>query len=155
MIPTFVDIGAPSPWPVLPPGVHDASLAEIAERFATTPHRRWLFGGLERVVGALTKAGCLTLYVDGSFVTGKPHPDDYDGCWELAGVDPALLDPVLLNFQGKREAQKRKFHGEMFIAELPGGAGLTFLEFFQVEKYSGRPKGILRVRLPQIIGPAI
>jgi len=154
MIPDLIDIGSPSPWPVLPPGVHDATLAEIEARFATTPHRRMLFAGFELVAQALTVAGCGAVYLDGSFVTGKPHPDDFDGCWELAGVDPARLDPILLRFENRREAQKRKFHGEMFIAEYPGAPGITFLDFFQIEKFSGRPKGILRIRLPDLKGPA-
>lgn len=150
MIPDCIDLGAPSPWPVLPPGIHDATIHELRVRFATTPHRRMLFAGFERATAALTRAGCRAVYLDGSFVTNKPHPEDFDGCWEMAGVDPALLDPVLLRFEKKRAAQKRAFHGEMFIAEFPGAPGVTFLEFFQVEKYSGRPKGILRVRLPAV-----
>jgi hypothetical protein len=154
MIPSLTDIGSPVPWGVLPPGVHDTTLSEIEARFATTPHRRWLFAGFERAVHALAVAGCATLYLDGSFVTDKPHPDDYDGCWEVTGVDLTKLDPVLLEFANKRAAQKAKFFGEMFIAELPGAPGLTFLEFFQIEKFSGRPKGILRVQLAPSKGPA-
>jgi hypothetical protein len=153
MIPRLVDLGRPAPWPVLPPGIHDALLTEIEVRFAITPHRRTLFAGFVRVVQALTAAGCRTVYLDGSFVTGKPHPGDFDGCWELAGVDPARLDPVLLRFEDKREAQKSKFQGEMFIAEFSGAPGLSFLDFFQIEKFSQRRKGIIRVRLPDIGGP--
>lgn len=147
MIPALIDLGSPSPWPVLPPGIHDTTLAEIETVFATTPHRRSLFEGFEQVVAALERAGCSTVYLDGSFVTGKPHPSDFDGCWELAGVDPTKLDPVLMRFENRREAQKLKFQGEMFIAEWPGAPGVAFLDFFQREKFSGRPKGILRVRL--------
>jgi hypothetical protein len=118
--------------------------------------QRWraLFGGFERVVQALAVAGCRTVYLDGSFVTGKPHPDDFDGCWELTGVDPTRLDPVLLRFENKREAQKRKFQGEMFIAQASGSPGVAFVEFFQIEKFSGLPKGIIRIRLPDFEGPA-
>lgn len=148
MIPSLVDLGSPTPWAVLPPGVHDATIAEIEARFATTPHRRILFAGFVRVISALTVAGCQIVYLDGSFVTGKPHPEDFDGCWASTGVNPMLLDPVLLIFDNKRAAQKGKFQGEMFIAEFPGAPGISFLEFFQVEKFSGRPKGIIRVRLP-------
>lgn len=155
MLPGLVDLGSPAPWPVLPPGVHDATLSEIEARFATTPHRRALFAGFVRVAQVLAAAGCRTVYLDGSFVTAKPHPGDFDGCWELAGVDPTRLDPVLLRFENKREAQKRKFQGEMFIAGYPGTPGVTFLEFFQIEKFSGRPKGIIRIRLPDIKGPAL
>lgn len=121
-------------------------------RFATTPHRRWLFEGFRRVAQALADAGCSTVYLDGSFVTAKPHPDDYDGCWDHLGVDLAMLDPILLTFDNKRAAQKAKYRGEMFIAGTPDGLGGTFLDFFQVEKFSGLAKGILRVSLTALKG---
>lgn len=155
MIPPLVDLGSSAPWPVLPPGIHDATLLEIQATFATTPHRRALFAGFVRVVRALEAAGCTAVYLDGSFVTGKPHPSDFDGCWSMSGVDPSRLDPTLLRFENKREAQKVKFLGEMFIAEGLGAPGVTFLEFFQREKFSGLPKGILRVSLPATKGSAL
>jgi hypothetical protein len=147
MIPHLIDLGPPTPWLVLPPGIHDSTLAEVAVRFATTPHRRLLLDGFERAISNLSSAGCTTVYLDGSFTTGKPHPDDFDGCWEMAGVDPTMLDPVLLDFKGKREAQKLKYMGELFIAEFPGAPSMTFLELFQTEKYSGRAKGIIRISI--------
>jgi hypothetical protein len=152
MIPLLTDLGSPSPWPVLPAGVYDASLAEIAARFASTPHRQWLFAGFERAVAALRVAGCQTIYLDGSFTTGKPHPDDFDGCWDHAGMDFAQLDPVLQTFVNKREAQKKKYFGEMFPAFGEAEPGLSFLSFFQIEKFSGLPKGILRVSLDPMKG---
>lgn len=150
MIPDFVDIGAPAPWPVLPPGLHDATLDEARLRFATTPHRRRLFEGFSRATDSLRQAGCATVYLDGSYVTGKPHPGDFDGCWDLAGVNPGLLDPVLLDFSGKREAQKAKYFGEMFAIQLPHQPGL--LSFFQKEKFSDRAKGIVRITLVPLQG---
>lgn len=148
MIPNYVNVGIPAPWPVLPPGIHDATLEEVEARFATTPHRAWLFGGFLRVVEQLRRAGCTTVFLDGSFVTAKPHPGDFDGLWDLSGVDPARLDPVLLDFDDKRAAQKAKYFGEMFLMQLPHQPGL--LSFFQKEKYSDAPKGIVRITL----GPA-
>ena len=154
MIPSLVDLGSPTPWAVLPPGVHVTSMPEIEARFATTPHRRWLYGGFRRAADALASAGCMGVYLDGSFVTDKPHPDDFDGCWEIEGVDLSRLDPILLDFRQKRAAQKAKFFGEMFMAEGLGVPGLTFVEFFQIEKFSGRSKGILRVPLAPSKGPS-
>jgi hypothetical protein len=152
-IPSLVSVAADAPWPVLPPGIHDASLAEVAATFATTPHRQWLFDGFTRVVEAFRLAGGGMLYLDGSFTTGKPHPADYDGCWDHQGIDFALLDPVLLDFSHKRAAQKRKYLGEMFPALSLNGASGTFLDFFQVEKFSGAPKGILRITIAASRGP--
>lgn len=152
MIPSLVDLGPPSPWRVLPPGIHDATFDEIRARFATTPHRVALFDGLVRAADTLAKAGCTVLFVDGSFVTDKPHPGDYDACWDIAGVDPVKLDPVLLDFSGKREAQKAKYLGELFFAQVLRPGEFDFLSFFQIEKFSGNPKGILRVTLAPSAG---
>ena len=153
MIPSLVSVAADAPWPVLPPGIHDASLAEVAAAFATTPHRQWLFEGFTRAADAFRLAGCGILYLDGSFTTGKPHPGDFDGCWDHNGVDFTLLDPVLLDFSHKRAAQKRKYLGEMFPALSLNGTSGTFLDFFQVEKFSGAPKGIIRITLAASKGP--
>jgi hypothetical protein len=96
-------------------------------------------------VEELRRAGCATVFLDGSFITAKPHPGDFDGLWDLRGVEPAALDPVLLDFDNKRAAQKAKYFGEMFLIQLPEQPGLP--PFFQKEKYSGAPKGIVRIAL--------
>ena len=153
MIPALISVATSAPWPVLPPGIHDASLADVAAAFVTTPHRQWLFDGFTRVADALRAASCDIVYLDGSFTTGKPHPDDYDGCWDPNGMDFSCLDPVLLDFSSKRAAQKRKYLGEMFPALSPNSNGGTFLDFFQIEKFSGQPKGILRISLAASKGP--
>jgi len=87
-------------------------------------------------------------YLDGSFVTAKPHPNDYDACWDALGVNPQLVDPVLFDFRSGRAAQKAKYKGELFPADFSAGiGGRTFLEFFQVDKSTGNPKGIVVVDL--------
>ena len=48
------------------------------------------------------------MYLDGSFVTAKEFPSDFDGCWDPDGVDGAKLDPVLLVYDNLRAAQKAK-----------------------------------------------
>lgn len=148
MIPNLVDLGNPTPWPVLPPGVHPATLAEVGARFATTPHRSLLFQGFVLVAGNLWGAGCLRVFLNGSFATDKPHPGDFDGCWDATGVDLTKVDPLFITaagFVNKRAAQKAKYLGEMFIANAPAGNSSIFLDFFQQDKFSGQQKGILLV----------
>jgi hypothetical protein len=146
MIPFLTDlIGAP--WPILPPGVHSASFAEIEVAFAINPRRRDLYSGLLVGSGFLARAGCKTIYLDGSYVTGKPLPGDYDVCWEPAGVDPKLLDFVFFDFTKKREAQKKKFRGEYWPVKRDPVTGYSFLDFFQNEPFTGKKKGILSVSL--------
>lgn len=98
MIPAFIDLGDPALWRVLPPGIHPATLLEVETRFATNAHRAKLFDGFRQAVTSLEGAGCRQVYLNGSFVTEKPYPGDFDACWEPAGVDLNQLDPVLLDF---------------------------------------------------------
>ena len=96
----------------------------------------------------LKNAGCLTVYVNGSFVTNNGVPNDFDARWEEAGVDPTVLDPVLLTFDPGRVAQKAKYLGELFPASaIANGDGFSFLEFFQTDKETGRRKGIVAIDL--------
>ena len=58
------------------------------------------------------------------------------------------LGPVLLDFSNRPAAQKARFGGELFPAQLPNGlSGRTFLEFFQIDKQTGDPKGIVALDL--------
>ena len=132
----------------LPPGIHWTTWQEFVERFGTTRHRLKLVLGLKTALDSLRAAGCQTAYIDGSFVTVKEVPNDFDACWDIEGVDPALLDPILLKFDDRRLAQRSKFLGELFPAQIPEkGSGRTFLEFFQTDKDTGNPKGIVALDL--------
>jgi hypothetical protein len=144
VIPKSVDINGI--WNVLPPGVHNAALEEIEQRFVTNEKRKTLFEGFRKAVEILRAAGCKAIFLDGSFVTDKPEPGDFDMCWDPTGVDPGKLDPVFLDFSNRRKLQKDKFGGEFFPSGAKADATAMFLEFFQKDKYSGRAKGIIKVQ---------
>lgn len=141
MIPPLNDDG------LLPPGIHWGTWAEVEERYSTTVWRRMLSDGVRGAAENLKQAGCKTLYLDGSFVTSKSRPSDFDGCWDPDGVTWNQVDSVLLTFRNRRAAQKAKYHGELFISSSPADGGLTFLDFFQRDKYTGNPKGIIAIDL--------
>ena len=145
MIPETVDINGV--WKVLPPGIHEATLEEIEDRFATTEARRKLFHGFRRGVQALRAAGCRIVYLDGSYITTKTTPGDFDVCWEPTGVDPGKLDPVLLDFSHKRRNQKQKYGGEFFPSSVRADGRKTFIEFFQTDRHTGKAKGIIKITL--------
>ncbi|MGH9067685.1 MAG: DUF6932 family protein [Acidimicrobiales bacterium] len=134
----------PSKNGVLPPGVHQAAWEELEERFAGTPHRRVLSAGLKDALIMLGSAGCRAVYVDGSFVTDKEVPNDFDVCWDPTGVDLAALDPVFKDLAPPRGAQKARFGGELFPDVVEMGSGLLFSQFFQRQR-SGEPKGIVAI----------
>jgi hypothetical protein len=135
----------------LPPGIHQATWREITARFGHTPRRRILLAGLRKALLALQSVGCRRAYVDGSFVTAKTHPGDFDGCWEIEGVDVDALDavaPALLDFAERRKAQKAAYGGEMFPARSGADpSGMAFIDFFQRDKVTGEPKGIIAIDL--------
>ena len=64
------------------PGVHDAGWCDVAGRFARNSHRVRLMEDLLAGCRNLGAAGCGELLLDGSFVTAKSLPGDYDGAWE-------------------------------------------------------------------------
>ena len=142
MIPSFDESG------LLPLGVHWASWDEFIDRFGTSSWRLRLASGIRAAIENLKEAGCPTVYINGSFVTAKEVPNDFDACWEEAGVDPTVLDPVLLTFDPGRVTQKAKYLGELFPASaIADGDGFSFLEFFQTDKETGGPKGIVAIDL--------
>jgi hypothetical protein len=142
-----VPIPALQPDGLLPPGIHICSWAELDKAFGASLYRMSILLGLLEAARLLAKAGCRTLYVDGSFVTAKTFPGDFDACWEVAGVDASFVDPVFFDFANKRAAQKARFKGEVFLATHRAAAGFTFLQFFQRDKATGQPKGIVALDL--------
>lgn len=142
MIPDFDNRGN------LPPGRHPAEWTAFVERFGHTAERRRLINGLQSAILPLSGAGCRVLYVDGSFVTAKLSPQDFDVVWETEGVDLQTLmcsEPVFFRFASRRAAQKAKFGGEFFPSGIEAGpSGKTFLEFFQTDRM-GNPKGLVRL----------
>ncbi len=55
---------------------------------------------------------------------------------------------MLTTFAQRHAAQKRKYGGELFPADWPADAhGTSFLHFFQRDRVSGRPKGIVAIDL--------
>ena len=99
-------------------------------------------------MASLYAAGCSRVYLDGSFVTDKEAAGRLRRVLGGRAVDPDMLDPVLLDFRDRRAAQKAKFGGELFPAQLaaePGGT--TFLEFFQLDRLTQERKGIIALDL--------
>ena len=70
--------------------------------------------GLLSALTNLNRRWLKIVLLNGSFVSVKALPQDYDAAWEMQGVDPYRLDPVLLDFTNGRAAMKAKYHGEFF-----------------------------------------
>lgn len=142
MIPPFNEHG------LLPPGVHRADWDEVRQRFGWTSWRGLLLRGLGFALSDLRNAGCRTVYIDGSFVSSKDNPRDFDACWEEAGVNNARLPRALRDLSDGRRAQKARYTGELFPAHAIADIrrGTTYYDYFQREA-GGRAKGMVAVAL--------
>jgi hypothetical protein len=144
MVPKFRTDG------LLPEGIIEANWEEIVNRFGFNQHRITLLKGLKAALQNLKLAGCEAVYLDGSFVTNKEFPNDYDACWDTSNVDPNKLDPVFLNFSNRRFAQKLKYQGEFFPSSfIANPKGDVYIDFFQTDKNSGEKKGIVLIKLKE------
>lgn len=145
MIPEFDESG------ILPQGVHWAEWSEFQEVFGTNLTRQRMIDGLELAMTQLKAAGCRTIYIDGSFVTSKQKPGDFDACWEDNGVDINYLEsiaPTLFNFALRRAEQKIKYKGEIFPSNYPANdSGTAYIDFFQFDTRTNTRKGIIAIDL--------
>lgn len=174
---------------VLPPGEYVMTLDELEESVlvlgpgAPKEHPVWdaswrhqLVVNLRVVIGHLWAVGIDDVYVDGSFVEDKDHPNDIDGYFvcdphrfasgeleqDLNRVDP--LQSWTWNhaarraYRGSPKLQLPMWHAYRvelyphYTGMIAGvdehGNGLEFPAFFRRCRGTGRPKGIVRVLRP-------
>jgi hypothetical protein len=142
MIPNFRDDG------YLPEGLHIATEAEITFRFGTaTPRRRRLALRLRRWIELSRTVAAKRLFVDGSFVTAKPDPNDVDA---VVWLGDDFLDRVS---RGDQEAVELEMMlvtrqpEEIFAAEDRRDWD-DWVEFFsRTREADERRKGVVEVEL--------
>lgn len=132
---------------LLPPGVHDATIGEVRKRFGmSNPTRARLMKGLECVVALAEKVGARVLYLDGSFVTAKKEPRDWDAV-VVAPVETNCASPEVLTLVD-RPGIKKEFGGDLFLIMEDDGELLEhYLGGVFVRDRLGRAKGLVLVRL--------
>ena len=136
----------------LVPGVHYMSWEDFYDQFSFSPKRKNLLVGLESAIEMLKQCGCSVLFIDGSFVTEKLEPNDYDACWDgdigMVVSNMQVMEPLFLDFSDGREKQKFKYKGEVFPARIfADSKGTSYLEFFQQISFSTDKKGIVAIKL--------
>jgi hypothetical protein len=157
MIPEFESDG------LLPKGIHETTWELFCARFGNSSRKRKeLIKKIEVVLKILKEVGCQELYIDGSFVSRRNRPGDFDACWLRDGVDLSRLNqiaPILKHAPGvfKGVDCKQKYGGDIFqLSRLvpdpqnPNGRDITYLEFFQMDKESDQQKGIILLKLDTI-----
>jgi len=130
----------------LPPGVHEADW----EEFQTNAHRKALVAKMTALIDHLKAVGCKSLFIDGSFVTGKEMPNDYDACWDVTGVKFESVDPLLLDGSDEgKSGIEAKYGGDIRPDKFsPLESDATYFEFFQIDR-NGEPKGIIQLVLTE------
>ncbi len=136
----------------LPEGIFWAKWDEISLKFGTNAHRKNMLKGMKMVIIQLKIAGCKYVYLDGSFITDKQFPNDYDVCWDIMGVDTSILlknIPELFDFNNGRRNQKMLFYGEFLPYDPRKSKKFSILEFFQHNR-NGQKKGIIGIEVDEI-----
>ena len=148
MIPDFLDNG------YLPEGIYEATFEEVAERFGKSKVRKKLLLGMREMVALCKQLGCDIYYLDGSFISNKISPSDYDACWDTTCSDRELvMNKVLYSIlNSDSETQKNEFKGEIYpsFIKAPIVPNLTILDYFQTCKDaddSNMKKGIIKINL--------
>ena len=130
----------------LPPGVYEATWEEFWKHFSNSWRRIILLRNLLRMLQHLRDAGCVPVKIDGSFVTSKLEPHDFDGTWDRTGVDVTpKLDESIFRMNGI--TMYKKYMGELYRQDaIEASTGRSFDEFFQVDRMENR-KGIVKINL--------
>ena len=121
----------------LPPGIHPATLAEIAERFAGSSEvRRVQMESIRWMVDLALRAGIKRIVLNGSFTTDIMEPNDVD-CELLTGP----------GFPLDLAAEKELLDGLPYLAvDIVGQSDFDLMvnTFFANDR-SGVPKGMIEV----------
>jgi len=132
MIPAF-----DSATGALPLGIHEATWAEVAERFGSNDRRRELLAGMRRALGIMANAGCGRVYLGGTFVTTQVEPGDWDACYDPIGVVRETLPDTIR--EERQIGIRGQFGDEVFIGD---DGDVDFPAFFQRNR-AGRATGVV------------
>jgi hypothetical protein len=141
MIPGFNKKG------ILPAGEYRVSIEEFKERFVYNEIRIEIFEGILKLMNDLKKIGCKVIYIDGSFVSNARFPTDADICWENKNIDMDFAEkkmPILFDLNFPRQAQHDLYMADIFPEDFDG---FECLNFFQKDKSTDIPKGIIKLEI--------
>jgi hypothetical protein len=148
-VPDFTESG------ILPAGIHDCTIQEAQQLLSSNDHRAKIWTGFQ---GFLNWAGQFpnlgAIYIDGSYVTDKPLPNDVDVVLDITTCVDAEQALWVQAWSDHHVYVKQQFMVDFYTFVV--GEGNDFSAFFQyvrVEEALQRGispatrKGILRVGL--------
>ncbi len=137
-----------TPSGVLPPGDYEVTFEQLRESVLVRgtrevtldgPWRMYLIDQAERMVRQLWEVGIEQIFLDGSFVEAKAHPNDIDGYFH---VDLKYYASGQL--QDGLNALYPHFPGLIALRDQNGNA-LQFPAAFRVRRDTNEAKGIVRI----------
>ena len=152
MIPDLID-------GVLPEGVHECTMDEVAERFGRflrTDRRVRLTERLRRYVEEVRGSGISTaVIIDGSYISGRDEPSDVDLILVLRPDYHPASDPRPFSYNLRSKRRVKKLYRFDILPAADGSAAYrTYVDFFCgvrrdiPEPYTRRTrKGIVRIAL--------
>lgn len=133
----------------LPEGLHNAKWLEFKEKFGFSFKRQKILSGILSFGRLIKLAGGKKIYIDGSFVTNKKIPKDWDGCYCMCGLNMSIANKLMQNTN--REKIKREYLGDVFAEDcIEASCGLPFIDFFQRIRGTDKKKGIIILDLETI-----
>lgn len=129
---------------LLMPGEYKMSLKDFEKTFSYNYKRRSIFTGLKKLL---------------VIVTSKTLPEDIDVCWNMSNEKELRNNQLLklieicpelfyLNSDENREFIEKEFCADVFPANtIESECGLMFKDFFQRDKETELPKGIIIISL--------
>jgi hypothetical protein len=133
------------------PGVFNITIEDFKNEYGYSKYRMELISGLEKACTDLKDCGCQRIFIDGSFVTKKATPGDYDACWDHHGMDLVKLKDqyaLFFDFTNARANQKAYYKGEFFPAFAPAQLIplVNYINFFQRDREDNL-KGIVELSI--------
>ena len=132
----------------LPEGMFLVSEAEVTFRFGTSNRkRRRLILRVRRWIELAREVGALKLFIDGSFITAKPEPNDVDA---VVLLPPDFENQIAVDSDAATEFEEMlltRRPEEIFAAEDETDWN-EWVEFFsRTREADGRRKGLVEIEL--------
>lgn len=139
---------APESEILIPKGVHIKTFADIERMFTGNEKRKELFKDFMRWAREMKEAGCETVYLDGSFITKKVNPGDFDACWEVFTPVKSPTESLLLSPSREGiEWRKKQFKGDIFARYDSFGDRVAH---WQKDERTDELKGIIKLDLREL-----
>jgi len=130
----------------LPAGIHPAHEDEVFSRFCSgNPRREELGINLRKFLQFARSCGIARFLLDGSFVTDKTEPADYD----CIIVVPSTFDEddIYADLLSSPREMKKSYSADAYVVNESDGKLLDWwIDFFGTDR-SGYSKGIVEVAL--------